>query len=271
MTATKKVVKTPKKRNSSSQSKKNKQYIKRDTEETKIRNTKKRTKQKNSSKVISEPSKRKKNKKVKQTLTSTKIAKNRKRPTPKVRRKKCKRNKLRALLIQLLLTVVISISVFSTIIYFTIRTPRMEGYAMTTALTDNDRILVSKMGEVKRFKMIYFKHPRTKEKTVRRVIALPGDELFYKNDELFINNKLTPERFLEKSIADAKQSGFLLTQDFTLRQTTNETRVPENKYFVMGDNRQFSTDSRDYGFVDQKDIIGVVEMRIFPLDAAAQF
>lgn len=212
--------------------------------------------------------------KTKKRNVATKIPKNKrsKRPIKKGYQQQKRRNKkLKVLVTQLGLTFVISLTLFSTISYFTIRTPKMEGYAMTATLTNNDRVLVNKHGTTKRFKMIYFKNPVTKETSLRRIIGLPGDELYYKNDQLYINNKLTPERFLEPAIAEAKQSGFILTQDFTLKQITDETRIPEGKYFVLGDNRQFSSDSRNYGLIDEKDIIGVVELRFFPLHTATRF
>lgn len=214
----------------------------------------------------------KKNKPAKSSKKTTSKSKRRKNAGTKRRRQQRRRTKkLKVLFIQLGLTFVISCTLFSIISYFSIRTPKMEGYAMTATLTNNDRVLVNKLGTAKRFNMIYFKHPVTKETSLRRIIGLPGDELYYKNDQLYINNKLTPERFLESAIVEAKQSGFLLTQDFTLKQVTDETRIPEGKYFVLGDNRQFSTDSREYGLIDEKNIIGVVELRFFPLHTATRF
>ncbi|MCA5012185.1 MULTISPECIES: signal peptidase I [unclassified Enterococcus] len=268
MTSPKKATKQPRKKLSSSQSKvkKKEEYIKRNREE---KNTTKRNKRKKSNNTIATKKKQQHKGKAKKVVKP--LPKKQQQRKKKNNQKRRKKKQLKLLLKQLALTIAISAALFSMIIYFTIRTPKMEGYAMTTALTNNDRVLVSKMSELKRFKMVYFKHPQTKEKTIRRIIGMPGEELYYKNDQLFINNKLTPERFLEKSAAEAKQSGFLLTQDFSLKQVTNEERIPEGKYFVMGDNRQFSSDSRDYGLIDEKDIIGVVELRVFPLNAAAHF
>jgi signal peptidase I len=263
MTDKKKAVSGSKKAHSSSQTKvkRKKEYIKREVEE-----------KKKPKKVNRGPAKKKrKHTKHKSGSTNTSVHKNRRVPPKKKQQKPRKKKKLKLLLNQIILTIAISVGLFSTIIYFTVRTTKMEGYAMTTTLTDKDRVLISKLGQIKRFKMVYFKHSLTKEKTVRRIIGMPGDELYYKNDQLFINNKLTPERFLEKAVAEAKQSGFLLTQDFSLKQVADVERIPENKYFVLGDNRQFSSDSRDYGLIDKKDIIGIVELRFFPLPTAAHF
>ncbi|GGC89714.1 signal peptidase I [Enterococcus wangshanyuanii] len=267
MTSLKQPVKRPKKKRSSSQNK-----VK--TKEEYIRNNraeKKLVAEKKLKKVADPAAKKKRPRKNNRPKTANSVRKKQQLKKKKIQQQRCKRQQLKLLLKQLVLTVGISLVLFSTIIYFTIRTPKMEGYAMTTTLTNNDRVLVSKVSELKRFKMVYFKHPQTKEKTIRRIIGMPGEELYYKNDQLYINNKLIPERFLEKAVAEAKQSGFLLTQDFSLKQTTNAERIPEDKFFVMGDNRQFSSDSRDYGLIDKKDIIGIVELRVFPIHAAAHF
>ncbi|MDA9470610.1 signal peptidase I [Enterococcus sp. 5H] len=253
MTHKKKAVKKPEKQRSSSLGKRKKQRSVKERQQPELKAKKKISQTKSSRKITG---------KSKRTKSSTK---------KRYQQQKRRNKKLKVLLIQLGLTFVISLTLFSTISYFTIRTPKMEGYAMTATLTNNDRVLVNKLGTTKRFKMVYFKHPVTKETSLRRIIGLPGDELYYKNDQLYINNKLTPERFLESAIVEAKQSGFLLTQDFTLKQITDETRIPEGQYFVLGDNRQFSTDSRDYGLIDEKNIIGVVELRFFPLHTATRF
>ncbi|WP_086315246.1 signal peptidase I [Enterococcus sp. 7F3_DIV0205] len=185
--------------------------------------------------------------------------------------KKAQRKRLKQTSKEIVFTIIITLLIVSVASYFTVRLPKMEGYAMTKALNDKDRLLVNKWGEIKRFKLIYFKVPQTNQKSIRRVIGLPGEELYYKNDELYINNKLTPERFLEESIAEVKSAGFLVTQDFTLKQTVDVSKVPQGKYFVLGDNRQFASDSRNYGLIDEKDIIGVVELRYFPFHTATGF
>lgn len=145
--------------------------------------------------------------------------------------------------------------------------PLFEGYGMTPTVSDGDRIYVNRLKKVKRFKLIYFKVPNSKERSIRRVIGLPGEELSFKNDQLLINQQPIVERFLAMPLYRAKQEEQLLTEDFSVNQLSNgqQQHIPKGKYLVLGDNRQYSTDSRYYGMIDEKDIIGVVEARVFPV------
>lgn len=207
-------------------------------------------------------------KKKKSSQPSTKKRKAAKGNTSHKRKAK-KRRKKRPIWLDLLITLSVTFVILSSVIYFGFRFPKMEGYSMNTTLNDQDRLVVMTWKKAKRFNLIYFKDPRNGQVSIRRVIGLPGEDLNYKNDELYINSKTVPERFMEQAIADAKQTGLLLTQDFTLKQVTGESLIPEGKYFVLGDNRQFAVDSREYGLIDEKDIVGVAGMRIFPFHAAS--
>lgn len=104
---------------------------------------------------------------------------------------------------------------------------------------------------------------------VKRVIGMPGDKIDYKsNGELFINGKEVSQSFISK---DQQQFGTLAPIDmndgFNLKQLSaknkwqpSQTTVPKNSYFVMGDNRQVSNDSRYWGFVPASKISGVVKL-----------
>ena len=140
---------------------------------------------------------------------------------------------------------------------------------MTPTISDQDRLLVYKWGKLSRFKLVYFEEPTSGELSVRRIIGLPGEELYYENGSLFVNGSEIPERFLAAS--DAIESEDPLTEDFTLQETTEISRVPEDSYFVLGDNRSYATDSRYFGYVKKEQIIGVVNARIFPIHAMRQF
>ena len=95
-----------------------------------------------------------------------------------------------------------------------------------------------------------------KERIVKRIIGLPGETLEYKDGFLYINGKRTHDDFVN------------FTRDFTLEDVTGKKKIPEGYYFVMGDNRRNSLDSRDprVGLVKKSDIIGKPILRIWPLN-----
>lgn len=149
--------------------------------------------------------------------------------------------------------------------------PKVSGYGMATTLDDGDRLFVSKHSKIKRFDMVYLKQPETKQLMVRRVIALPGEEIAYEKDQLLINKRPVVERFLKNELNEAEKEQRLLTKDFTLAELTGLITLPKESYFVLGDNRHYAADSRDFGWIEQKDILGVVKARIIPFHHMSQF
>lgn len=156
------------------------------------------------------------------------------------------------------------LAIVSLAIVLTTSFGRMDGYSMLPRINHKSVLTINKVVAVKRFDVIYLKVPHKQgQKSVRRIIGMPGDELDYKNDELTVNQQGKSERYLN----DRKNQliGGLLTEDFTLKDLTGQVKVPANCYFVMGDNRQSSADSRDYGFIEKQAVIGRVEQVIWPL------
>ncbi|MHC5218580.1 signal peptidase I [Enterococcus sp. LJL128] len=182
-----------------------------------------------------------------------------------------KKKKGHSLFKDVLLAFAITTLLFTIVIGTSFRFPKMTGYSMAITVNDNDRLIVNKWKGIKRFRLVYFKDPKTGEKSIKRVIGLPGEHVAYKNDELFINDKLVPERFLEAIVAEAKSGGYILTEDFTLQQISKQLSIPKDQYLVLGDNRKYSVDSRNYGLINKKDIIGVVELRLLPFHTARYF
>lgn len=173
--------------------------------------------------------------------------------------------KLRALGFAFSIMIVILVGVGSLFFSF----GRMTGYSMMPEVSNDDVLLIAKQ-EPKRFELIYLKTPhKANERSVRRVIGVPGDEIYYRDDQLFVNGQGKSKRYLNSRKAELVEG--YLTPDFTLEELTGKSRVPSGHYFVLGDNRQAATDSREYQFVKQLEVIGVVTTRIYPLDTIKHY
>ncbi len=131
------------------------------------------------------------------------------------------------------------------------------GKSMEPTLFDGDQLVIDKLsyrfGEVERFDIIVFPY-EPKLYYIKRVIALPGETVSIVDGEVLVNNEVIDDEF-----------GF----DIIMNYGNNlPLTVPEDEYFVMGDNRNKSSDSRytDVGTIDKDDIIGKAIVRIWPFD-----
>lgn len=144
----------------------------------------------------------------------------------------------------------------------------VTGDSMAPTLLSNDRVLVSSVSQIERFDVVIFQDP-TDNTVVKRVIGLPGETVRYSNEQLFINDEPVDEPFLEQE--EIEEFSGVWTSDFTLPTEEGEEtigRIPENHYFLMGDNRRFSFDSRFYGSIDEENIIGEVKLVYYPFERA---
>lgn len=145
----------------------------------------------------------------------------------------------------------------------------VKGKSMEPTLHDGDLVLVNKMvpglSEVDRFDVIVF-HADAEDDYVKRIIGLPGDEIEYRKDRLYINGKYVSEKYLH--LAKKKSDYDPYTADFSLEDITGRHTVPEGYLFVMGDNRPNSVDSRTFGLVADNQLVGKVGLRYWPLTQA---
>jgi signal peptidase I len=155
--------------------------------------------------------------------------------------------------------VVVSVSVSAFIIIFLYQPVRVEGTSMLPMLQDQDRLFINKMayrvGEIHRGDVVVFLYPRDHEKSyIKRVIALPGDDLRIDHGQVYVNGDKVAEKYVPKRYADDRSQPEMI--------------VPANEYFVMGDHRSISSDSRDFGPVERELIYGKAAFVYWPMDQA---
>lgn len=135
---------------------------------------------------------------------------------------------------------------------------------MYPTLHDQDHALINVVGlkpdDIQRFDVVVIDWKENNEKIIKRVIGLPGDHIQFINDELYINGIYYEEDYLDRDyVAQAKLAAGVdqFTADF-------EYTVPAGQYFVLGDNRLNSTDSRTIGCFTFDDFIGKNGIVIYP-------
>lgn len=131
----------------------------------------------------------------------------------------------------------------------------VDGQSMEDTLYNNNVVILNKLdyklNDIKRFDVVVLKY--NGEKLIKRVIGLPGEHVEYKDGNLYIDGFLTEDSY-----------GKTGTDDFKL-ETLGYLNIPGDMYFVVGDNRSNSADSRILGLIKKDDILGSVSYRIFPL------
>ncbi len=166
--------------------------------------------------------------------------------------------------------IVISVAV-AFVLFIVIRTYlfypfQVVGDSMVPTLATGDRLILNRLAKIDRFDIVVFPAPDgSGEEYVKRIIGLPGDEITYFQDTLYINGEKVDEHYLEPLKEAA--NGQVLTPDFTLfsLESTKVSVVPEDTYFVLGDNRSVSKDSRVFGFIPAAQIEGTADLRIWPI------
>ncbi len=139
---------------------------------------------------------------------------------------------------------------------------------MEESFQDGEYILTDKVSyrfeEPKRGDVIVFKAPKSPDfEYIKRIIGLPGEKLKIKNGSVYVINEAHPngikveEPYLPKGTK---------TSERALMKEEEEVLVPVNQYFVFGDNRDHSSDSREWGGVPKENIIGRAWLRYWPIN-----
>ncbi|MBG9978318.1 signal peptidase I [Ruoffia tabacinasalis] len=167
-------------------------------------------------------------------------------------------------LVSIIFAVLVAVLIFLALRHYVLQPFQVEGSSMEPQLHNQDQMVMLRNNEIERFDVVVFPDPRgSGDSYVKRIIGQPGDELYFSNDTLYLNNQAVEEPYLEpiKSETEGK-----FTEDFSLWDTLGLTQVPEGYYFVMGDNRPYSGDSRQFGLIQAEDIQGVTNFVYFPFE-----
>jgi signal peptidase I len=133
----------------------------------------------------------------------------------------------------------------------------VRGSSMMPGIQDGDRILVEPwsymLGPIERGDVIVLRYPLDPEiDYIKRVIGLPGDRVVLKHGQVWVNDVLLDEPYVEEVDPSS----------------TLAVEVERGNYFVLGDNRPRSSDSREFGFVPEEYVRGRVDLRLWPLGRA---
>lgn len=178
-------------------------------------------------------------------------------------------SKLGGFLMDIIETVVIALSIFVIIYLLAFQPHEVNGDSMTGIgkfhngqyiLTDK---LSYKFGEPQRGDVVVFEYPLNRSYDyIKRIIALPGERIMVSDNKVYVYNNEHPEGFVLNE--NEYLASTVLTQGRTFLKEGEVVNVPQGYYFVMGDNRPQSSDSRVWGFVPKDHIIGKSFLRYWP-------
>jgi len=151
----------------------------------------------------------------------------------------------------------IALAIAAFIIIFVYQPVKVEGVSMMPELQDQERIFVNKfvyrLESISRGDIVVFKYPRDPSKSyIKRVIGVAGDRIRIDGGQVYVNDQALDEDYVPPAYTDAR--------------SYQELIVPPHCYFVLGDHRSMSQDSRDFGPFDQSYIYGKAVFGYWPVD-----
>lgn len=130
---------------------------------------------------------------------------------------------------------------------FIITPVRVDGDSMKNTLKNGDILLLYKLSSIDRFDIIVLDEEKDNEKIIKRVIGLPGETVAIKKGKIYINDKVIDDEY-----------AYGETSDY------NKVTLKDDEYFILGDNRLISKDSRYFGPIKDNEIKGEIVFRLFP-------
>lgn len=158
-----------------------------------------------------------------------------------------------AMIWEIVQTLIMAVALYFAIDFCVARV-RVENVSMETSFTEGELLMVNRLNyrfsEPERGDVVIFKAPTDPKKDyIKRMIGLPGDQVSVRDGKLFINGSEIQEPWVHEAM-----------------EYSGEWVVPENEYFVLGDNRNHSSDSHSWGFVPRENLVGNAFFCYWPLD-----
>jgi signal peptidase I len=152
---------------------------------------------------------------------------------------------------------IVSLAISAFIIIFLYQPVKVEGTSMMPGLEDQERIFVNKFvyrwEPIERGDIVVFRYPRDTSKSyIKRVIGIAGDHIRIEDGQVYVNGEAIAEAYVPNDYADAR--------------SYREIVVPRNNFFVLGDHRTMSNDSRDFGPVNERYIYGKAVFGYWPME-----
>lgn len=150
-------------------------------------------------------------------------------------------------------TIIITLLIYALVRVFLFENYRVLGHSMDPTLDNDQFLVVNKLGyrlhEPVRGDIVVFRDPRTDDrKLIKRIIGLPGEVLEIKEGQVFINEQPLDEPYIE----------------YRGRYSESPSPIPDNHYFVLGDNRNNSSDSHNWGTLPRDEIVGKAWLSYWP-------
>lgn len=170
--------------------------------------------------------------------------------------------KVKLVFLEIIETIIFVLVIVLPVRYFVFEPFVIKGESMSPNFHNGDYLIAEKISlffeKPKRFDVVIFKAPPHEEDYyIKRIIGLPGETVEIKNGKIYIYNKQNPQ-------------GLELKENFLTTQLDPNEKIKitlkNDEYFVLGDNRQASFDSRKWGPLPQKNLIGKVILKVWPLE-----
>lgn len=173
--------------------------------------------------------------------------------------------RLGAFFLDTIQVIVFALAIFSFVYLLILQPHKIDGLSMYPNFDDGEYLLTDKVSyrfhEPQRGDVVVFKAPTSDEGTefIKRIIGLPGEQISLKNGRFYVNGKALEEDYLSNDV---------FTSSGNFLEDGDNIIIPEGRFFVAGDNRPYSSDSRSWGFITKDAITGRAWLTYWPVNMA---